>query len=73
MATEEGQQTKARNHHKTSVAAHYDHHYRVLFPGPRLHQGREQDAVQQLSLSTSSRRDGAAATARWVRPMTLAI
>jgi len=61
------------NHHKASVAAYHDHHHRVLFPGPRLHQGREQDAAKHQPLATSSRRDGAAATARWVRPMMTAI
>jgi len=32
-----------------SVAVHHDQHHSVLFPGPRLHQGREQDATKHQS------------------------
>jgi hypothetical protein len=40
---------------------------------PPLPSGPEQDAAKHQPSATSSRRDGAAATARWVRPMMIAI
>ena len=73
VATVVEQRNKSRNRHKPSAATHHDYNHRVLFPGPRLHQGREQDAAKHQPSATSNRRDGAAATARWVRPMMTAI
>jgi hypothetical protein len=72
VATEAGQRNESRNHRKTSVAAHHDHHNRVLFPAPAFIR-----AGNKTRHNTATRSQAAIVTrssaARWMRTMTTVI